>query len=111
EDDVLAEGFELAAVAVAETFAHTGEQQQRSHAPGDAKHGEEGAQLVRPQGAQGLGENVEEGAHRLPPVGRGGDSRPISIRLLTAAIVSVGPGETRIADRSAEGVVEKGRLR
>ena len=26
EDDVLAEGFELASVAVAEAFAHTGEQ-------------------------------------------------------------------------------------
>ena len=51
EDDVLAESLQLLAIAIAEALAHSRQQQQRTYAPGDSKHGQEGAQLVRPQGS------------------------------------------------------------
>src|SRR5581483_5177965 len=70
EDDVFAEGFELFAVAGAEAFADAHQQEERADAPGDAKHGEEGTQLVRPESAQGLPADVQQHAHESPPNGR-----------------------------------------
>src|SRR6202023_3893848 len=49
ENDVLAEGFQLFAIAVAKAFSDAGQQEQRTYAPRDSKHGKEGSQLVRPQ--------------------------------------------------------------
>ena len=43
EHDVFAQRIQLTAVAGAETFAQSHQQQQRSHAPGNTEHGQEGA--------------------------------------------------------------------
>ncbi len=64
EADVLADLGELALIAGAEAFAEADEQEQRAHAPGDAEHGEEGAQLVRPERAEGLSQKVAQNLHR-----------------------------------------------
>ncbi len=61
--DVLAELGQLALVAGAEAFAHTYQKQQRSHTPGDAEHGEERTQLVCPQAAEDLREDVQNHPH------------------------------------------------
>src|SRR6185295_6315573 len=58
EDNVLAELGQLALVAGAEALAHAYQQEQRSHAPSNTEHGEERAQLVSPQVAEDLNENV-----------------------------------------------------
>ena len=50
-------------LAGAEALAQANQQQQRTHSPGDAEHGEKGAQLVRPQGAQHFREHVEGASH------------------------------------------------
>ena len=69
EHDVFAERIQLAPVAGAETFAQTDQQQQRADSPGDAKHRQEGAQLMRPQGPQHLPQNLEEHhEHGTPPL-------------------------------------------
>ena len=54
EHYVLAQGIELLAIAGTESFAQADQQQQGTDAPGDAEHGEERAQFVRPEGAEGL---------------------------------------------------------
>ncbi len=66
EDDVFAEGFELLAIAVAEAFANTGEQEERADAPGDSEHGQEGTKFVGPKSSNGLSEGFEKHAHFAP---------------------------------------------
>ena len=61
--DVLAQRIELLFVPRAESFAQSHQQKQRSHSPCDAKHGKKRPQLVGPQCAQGLPENLKENAH------------------------------------------------
>src|SRR4029077_1504145 len=61
--DVFAEFSQVALVSRPKTFAHTDEQQQRSHTHGYAEHSEEGAQLVCTQGAEDLRENVQDHPH------------------------------------------------
>jgi hypothetical protein len=39
------------------------QKKKRSDAPGDAEHGEERAQLVGPEGAEGLAENLKKDTH------------------------------------------------
>jgi hypothetical protein len=63
EHDVFAELGQFALIAGAEALAYPNQEQQRSHAPGNAEHGEERAQLVRPQVADDLREDVEYGSH------------------------------------------------
>lgn len=48
EHDVLAERVELLTIPRPESLAEAHQQQQRPHAPGDPKHGQKRAQLVRP---------------------------------------------------------------
>ena len=60
EHDVFAQRVQLAAIAGAKALAQSHQQQQRSHAPGDAEHREERTQLVRPQRAQHLAENLKK---------------------------------------------------
>ena len=48
EHDILADIVELASLAGAKALTHAHQQQQRTHAPGDAEHGQKRAQLVRP---------------------------------------------------------------
>src|SRR5271170_7856977 len=71
-------------ISGAEAFADRDQQQHRSHAPGNAEHGEKGAQLVRPDGAEDLPESIAQTLHvsftntRAPrrefPPQEGGDS-------------------------------------
>ena len=58
EHDVFAEFGQFALIARAKTFANPHQQEQRSHSPCDAEHGEERAQFMRPQIAENLSENV-----------------------------------------------------
>ena len=60
EHDVFAQRIHFLSVARAETFAQSNQQEQRTHSPCDPEHGEEGAQLVRPQGAQHLPKDFEK---------------------------------------------------
>ena len=59
EHDVLAKVLQLPGLAAAEAFTQTHQQEQRSHAPGDAEHGEKRAQFMRPQGGQGLANDFD----------------------------------------------------
>src|ERR1022692_2897965 len=61
--DVFAEIREVALVAGAEALAEADQQEERADTPGDAEHGEERTQLVRPEGAENLRENVEHHLH------------------------------------------------
>ena len=63
EHDVAANGFQLAAISRAKALAQAHQQQQRTHAPGNAKHGEKRAQLVRPKHPQHLAENINKHSH------------------------------------------------
>src|SRR5215469_4780045 len=63
EHDVAAELGQFALVAGAEAFAHADQEEQGSHAPGDAEHGEEGTKLVRPEVAEDLGKDVGHRPH------------------------------------------------
>src|ERR1700686_384333 len=60
---VLAQGIELFAIASAESFSQTNEQQQGTDAPGNAEHGQERAEFVRPQGPEGLTNNIDNKTH------------------------------------------------
>ena len=64
-DDVVAELGELALLAGAEALANGDEQQHGANAPGDAEHGEEGAQLIGADGQKNLPEGVAEALHGL----------------------------------------------
>src|ERR1019366_2601802 len=61
--DVFAEIREVALVAGAEALAEADQQEERADSPGNAEHGEERTQLVRPEGAENLRENVEHHLH------------------------------------------------
>src|SRR5258708_5222839 len=61
--DVPAELSQLALVARAEALAHPHQQKQRPHAPRNPEHRQERAQLVRPQVAEDLREDVQNRAH------------------------------------------------
>ena len=61
--DVLPVFGQPALVSRAEPFAQADQQQQRSHTPGHAEHGEERAQLVGPQSAEDLREDVQDHPH------------------------------------------------
>jgi hypothetical protein len=65
QHDVFAVLQEVAFVAGPETFAEADQQEQGTDAPGDAEHGEERAQFVRPEGAENLRENVEHHLHGM----------------------------------------------
>ena len=52
-----------ALVAGSEAFAEADQQEQGTDPPGDAEHGEERTQFVRPEGAENLRENVEHHLH------------------------------------------------
>ena len=56
----------VALVSRTEAFAQTDQQQQRSDSPGNAEHGEERAQLVGPQGAEDLRQDVQDHPHNHP---------------------------------------------
>ena len=58
EHDVLAEFFHLPLVAGAEPFAQADQQQQRSDSPCNAKHRQERTELMRPEGAEDLREDI-----------------------------------------------------
>ena len=60
--DVFAVLRKTALVAGSEALAEADQQQQGADTPGDAEHGEERAEFVRPEGAENLRENVD---HRL----------------------------------------------
>src|ERR1022692_4593856 len=61
--DVFAEIREVALVAGAKALAEADQQEERADSPGNAEHGEERTQLVRPEGAENLRENVEHHLH------------------------------------------------
>ena len=63
EHDVLSERGKLLFLAAAESFSQAHQQQKRAHPPGNSEHGEERAQLMRPQSGQRLPDNVEEHSH------------------------------------------------
>ena len=64
EHDVLAEFRQLPFVPRPEPLPHTNQQQKRADSPGNAEHGQERAQLVRPQIAKDLGEDVGDTTHK-----------------------------------------------
>ena len=61
--DVLAVFRQVALVPSAEALAQPDQQQQGTDTPGDAKHGEERTQFVRPEGSKNLCENIEHHLH------------------------------------------------
>jgi hypothetical protein len=61
--DVFAVLRKVALVAGSEALAQADQQEQGTDSPGDAEHGEERTQLVRPEGAENLRENVEHHLH------------------------------------------------
>jgi len=63
-DDVVAEGGEVAMLTGAEALPEADQDEQRAYPPGNAKHGEEGAQLVGQHGAEDLAESVRKILHR-----------------------------------------------
>src|SRR5262249_52393365 len=63
EHNVLAEVGEILLLPAAESFSQPHQEQQRSDAPCDPEHGQEGAQLVRPQGRQRLPDRVDHDSH------------------------------------------------
>src|SRR5580704_7208654 len=63
EHDVLAQGVELLAISRPETFSQTDQQEQGTDSPGNAEHGQERAQFMRPEGPESLPDDVEDDAH------------------------------------------------
>ena len=61
--DIFAILRKTALVTASEAFAQADQQQQGTDTPGDAEHGEERTQLVRPEGAENLRENVDHHLH------------------------------------------------
>src|SRR5581483_619557 len=66
EHDVLAELGQVLLLSAAKALAQSNQQQKRADAPGDPKHGQERAQLVRPQRGQGLPDDIGERSHKCP---------------------------------------------
>ena len=65
EHDVFANRIKLLAVAGAEPFPETHQQQQGTNSPRNPEHGEKRAQFMRPEGAKGLPDNIENEAHAI----------------------------------------------
>src|ERR1035441_4118067 len=65
--DVFAEIREVALVAGAEALADADQQEERADSPGNPEPGEERGELVRPEGAENLRENVERYWHGVIP--------------------------------------------
>ena len=65
----------VALVAGSEPFAQADQQKQRTDTPGDAEHGEKRTQLMRPEGAENLRENVDHHLHGIT----GGASLAVSV--------------------------------
>src|SRR5258708_6127836 len=61
--DVFAVLRKAALVAGSETLAEADQQEQGTDTPGDAEHGEERTQLMRPEGAENLREDVDHHLH------------------------------------------------
>ena len=57
-DHIVAEGGEVAVLAGAEALAEADQDEERTDSPGNAEHGQEGAQLVGHHGAEDLTERV-----------------------------------------------------
>src|SRR6266700_4322521 len=81
EENVGTELFQVLFLPAAKALAESHQKQQRTHSPGDAKHGEKRAQLVRPQGGQRLADNIEEELHlhSNSPCRRGDNRGPIPV--------------------------------
>src|SRR6202034_2138382 len=62
--NVLSECGQLLLLAAAKTFSQAHQEEQRADAPGDSEHGEEGAQIVRPEGRERLADNGAQHAHK-----------------------------------------------
>jgi len=54
----------LRACPLRKAFAEADEEQEGKYTPGNAKHGQKRAQLVGPQGGQGLADDLEKSMHR-----------------------------------------------
>ena len=65
DDDVLAQRLRVVALAFLEAVAHRDDQHDRRDAPGDAGHGEKGAQLVAEQTLDDLPEELGQVGHGL----------------------------------------------
>src|SRR5271169_131965 len=63
EHDVLAKILELPRLPAAKALAQANQQEQRSHAPGDAEHGKERPQLMGPERGQRLANDFDEHPH------------------------------------------------
>ena len=63
EHDVLAKVAQLLRLTAAEAFSHTNQQEERSDAPGNAEHGKKRAELVGPEGGQGLANDFDQHPH------------------------------------------------
>src|SRR5664279_107172 len=63
--DVFPNLREIALVASSEALAEANQEEQGTYTPGDAEHGEERPQFVRPEGAENLRENVNHHLHRV----------------------------------------------
>jgi hypothetical protein len=63
-DDVVADAGQVAPLATAKAFAQTDQNEQRTDSPGNAEHGEEGAQLVGHHGPEDFTENVAKTLHK-----------------------------------------------
>src|SRR5271157_5597489 len=70
EHDVLAEILQLLRLPAAEALAQTNQQEQRSHAPGNAEHGEKRAELVGPERSQRLANDFDQHPHVWSTAGR-----------------------------------------
>src|SRR5579862_8228833 len=53
-------------IARSKAFADPHQEQERSHSPGNAEHSQKRAQLVRPEIAKDLREDVQDGPHHRP---------------------------------------------
>src|SRR5258708_34041575 len=79
EENVGTELFQVLFLPAAKTLAESHQKQQRTDSPGDPKHGEKRAQLVRPQCGQRLTDDIEEELHlhANTPCRRGDNRGPI----------------------------------
>jgi len=60
DHDVFAQGFCDFGLAHAQAFSGSDHEHDRHHPPGDAKHGQKRAQLMRPQGPDHIADEVSE---------------------------------------------------
>src|SRR5262249_22187130 len=101
EHDVLAELIELLLIPRAESLAQPHQQQQRPDPPGDSEHGQERAQLVSPQRAQGLCEDLKNKPHGLTSATTVHPIIPVQARIFV--------GLDRVRQRSARSYTAQAR--